>query len=319
MKLYRFLQLTVLIAVTIHGGSAAEIRKETYVYKRVGDLEIKSDVYTAGDSTKRRVIVWIHGGALINGHRESVPTWLKALLEPGYAVVSIDYRLAPETKLPEVVADVEDAMRWIRDRGPELFQADPRRLAVVGGSAGGYLTLVAGYRARPRPTALVSLFGYGDLIGPWYSQPSPHPRHHRLKPSRDEAYRQVSGPPISDSRQRQGDGGAFYQYCRQHGSWPQAVSGWNPHSEPERFHPYMPLKNVTPDYPPTLLIHGDADTDVPHEQSVLMAADFKTHGVEHRLITLPGAEHGLAGVDQKAVDEAYRAAADFIRRHLEPR
>ena len=144
-------------------------------------------------------------------------------------------------------ADIEDAFRWIRKEGPQLFAGRPERIAVVGGSAGGYLTLTAGFRVKPRPAALVSLWGYGDLVGPWYSEPSPHPRHHTIKLSRDEAYQQVSGPPISDSRERKGNGGAFYQFCRQQGLWPKAVSGWDPHTEAEKFAPFMPVKNVTPD------------------------------------------------------------------------
>ena len=52
-------------------------------------------------------------------------------------VVSIDYRLAPETKLPAIVEDVQDACRWVRERGPKLFRIAPERLAVMGGSAGG--------------------------------------------------------------------------------------------------------------------------------------------------------------------------------------
>ena len=118
---------------------------------------------------------------------------------------------------------------------------------------------------------LVSFWGYGDLVGDWYSQPSKHARHHRIKLTDAEARAQVSGAPISDARDRHGNGGAFYQYCRQRGIWPQEVSGWDPHTQTEKFYPFMPVKNVTADYPPTLLIHGTIDTDVPHEQSVMMA------------------------------------------------
>lgn len=134
--------------------------------------------------------------------------------------------------------------------------------------------------------------------------------------TREEAFKQVSGPPVSDSRERAGDGGAFYQHCRQHGIWPESVTGWNPHTEPERFHPFMPLKNVTPDYPPTLLVHGTIDTDVPFEQSVLMADEFKKHKVPHELIAVPAAEHGLAGGDPKLIDEAYARAFAFLDEQL---
>jgi acetyl esterase/lipase len=169
---------------------------------------------------------------------------------------------------------------------------------------------------KPRPRALVSLYGYGDIVGPWYSEPSPHPRHQVSKLSREEAFKQVSGKPISDSRERKGDGGAFYQFCRQQGLWPQAVSGWDPRKEPEKFYPYMAVKNVTADYPPTLLIHGDKDTDVPYEQSEMMAGEFRKHQVEHRLIRLEGGEHGLAGADPKLINRAYADAATFLERHL---
>jgi acetyl esterase/lipase len=237
------------------------------------------------------------------------------MLDKGFAVVSIDYRLAPETQLPAVISDVEDAFRWIREKGPEVFGADPDNIVVSGGSAGGYLTLVTGYRVKPRPKALVAFWGYGDLVGPWYSDPSPHPAHHQKKLSREEAFKQVSGKPIADARERQGDGGGFYQFCRQQGLWPKAVSGWDPKTEPEKFFPFMPVKNVTPDYPPTLMIHGEKDTDVPHEQSVMMAAELKKNGVEHRLISVPNAEHGLPGIDPKVRDEIWHDAIEFLVKH----
>ncbi len=294
----------------------AEISSTTYVYKTVGDLEIHADVHRAGDSVSRPVAVWIHGGALINGHRESLPDRVKdMLLGAGRAIVSIDYRLAPETKLGAILEDVEDAFRWIRDKGPDLFAADAERVAVLGGSAGGYLTLATGHRMHPRPDVLVAFWGYGDLIGDWYSKPSPHERHHNITMSREEALAQVNGPPISDSRDRPGDGGAFYQHCRQHGLWPAEVSGWDPRAEAEKFYPYMPVRNVTPDYPPTLLIHGTADTDVPYEQSAMMAEQLRQHDVEHSLISVPGAEHGLSGGDPALVDEAYASALEFVVRH----
>ena len=291
--------------------------KKTWVYKKVGELEIKADVYRAGDEKTRPVVVWIHGGALINGHREAVSgkvmDWAK---KSGYVLVSIDYRLAPESQLPLVVEDVQDAMKWIRKEGPKLFHADPAKLAVTGGSAGGYLTLTTGYRVQPAPSVLISFWGYGDLVGDWYSRPSPHARHQTSKMPRDEALRQVSGPPIADSRDRPGNGGAFYQYCRQQGAWPQAVSGWNPHTEPEKFHPFMPVKNVTPQYPPTVLVHGDKDTDVPYEQSTLMAEQFRAQQVPFELLTIANGEHGLSGGDPKVIEAAYEKAFQFADKYL---
>ena len=125
-------------------------------YVENGHPQQKLDLYLPAQP-KGPLLVWIHGGALIMGHREGIDQRLKqTFLEKEYAVVSIDYRLAPETQLPQIIEDVEDAFRWIRDKGPELFDADPRAIAVSGGSAGGYLTLVTGYRIQPRPVALVA-------------------------------------------------------------------------------------------------------------------------------------------------------------------
>lgn len=294
-------------------GENEKMQVTTHTYKTVGDLAIKADVWRAADELVRPVLVWIHGGALIMGDRGGIDRRVKEhALSAGYVLVSIDYRLAPETKLSEIIADLEDAFRWIRREGPRLFHADPDRLAVVGGSAGGYLTLTSGFRVKPRPQALLALYGYGDLIGDWYSKPSPHPRHHHSHLSRDEAYQQVSGPPIAEAQHRHGNGGAFYEYCRQTGTWPQAVTGWDPHKEAERFSPFMPVKNVTADYPPTVLVHGTKDTDVPYEQSTMMAEKLQHAGVPRKLITVPDGEHGFDGADAKVVDAAYAEAFAFI-------
>ena len=317
-----FLQLATATATLLPwrpaaAGGELQVRVTNYTYKRAGELEIKADVHRANDDLLRPVVVWIHGGALINGHRGGIDRRVKKMmLDAGYVIVSIDYRLAPESKLPAIIEDMEDAFAWVRKEGPVLFRADTRKIAVMGSSAGGYLTLTSGYRVQPRPAVLVSFWGYGDLAGDWYSQPSKHPRHHRTKITREEAFKQVSGPPVSDSRDRNGNGGAFYQYCRQYGVWPKEVSGWDPHAQVKKFIPYMPARNVTKEYPPTMLIHGTRDTDVPYEQSVMMAGEHKRHGVEHELITIPNGEDGLGGGDAKLIDEAYHSALEFVQRHM---
>ena len=292
--------------------------KETVVYKEVGGLPIKADVFHYADAKPRPVVVSLHGGALIMGHRGNLDKKVSAFaLTNGYVLVSFDYRLAPETHLPAIIEDLEDAFRWLRAEGASRFHLDPDRVGVTGGSAGGYLTLVTGYRVQPRPRVLVAYFGYGDLIGDWYSVPSPYPRHNPRKITAEEAWRQVSGPLVADARDRKGDGGIFYNFCRQTGQWPKAVSGWDPHTEPEKFFPYMPLKNVTADYPPTVLLHGTADTDVPFEQSKLMAEELARHGVAFQFHQIANAEHGLAGGDPAEKDAANRQAFAFMKKYLE--
>lgn len=291
-----------------------EISAKTYVYKKVGELEIKATVHRPNDTIIRPVVVSIHGGALMIGHRDwKNNTLCSKLLEEGYAIVSIDYRLAPETKLPEIIKDIEDAFDWINDKGPKLFHIETSKIAVTGNSAGGYLTLTSGFRVQPQPTVLVAFYGYGDLIGDWYSTPS---KHHDSDISEQEAWNEVSGSPISDSRDREGKGGAFYMYCRKYGLWPKAVSDWNPSTGAKKFFPYMPVKNVSHNYPPTMLIHGTNDTDVPYEQSTLMAKELKKHDVIHELITIPDAEHGLRDGNPILIEKAHNSAVKFINRFM---
>ena len=301
-----------------HVSAQSELVKTTVAYRKVDGHEILADVHRPPGHGVCPVIVWIHGGALITGHREGINSQVRALAtEKGYALVSLDYRLAPETKLPQLISDIEAAFHWLAADGAKRFHLDPERIVVSGGSAGGYLALVTGYRARPRPKALVALYGYGDLIGDWYSTPSPHPRHNPRKITRAEATKQTDGTVISDARQRNGNGGTIYLYFRQNGIWPQEVSGFDRASIAGKIAPFEPVRNVTADYPPTLLIHGTSDTDVPYEQSTMMAAQFEEYGVPFLLKSIANAEHGFGGGDPRKIEAAYRTMREFIVKHLE--
>ena len=137
------LEVDAQSARPVGAGSEATFSKATYTYKRVGECDIKADVYRLPGKDVRPAVVWIHGGALIFGNRGSVrPDQLQRYLQAGFVLISIDYRLAPETKLPDIIEDLRDAYRWVREKGPELFWVNADRIALVGNSAGGYLALV---------------------------------------------------------------------------------------------------------------------------------------------------------------------------------
>ena len=100
------------------------MNKQTYTYKVVGNCEIQADVYEASGRPPRPAILFLHGGALILGSREGIhPGQLDRYLNAGYALISVDYRLAPETKLPAIIEDVQDAVRG---------QHQPGEVACVG-------------------------------------------------------------------------------------------------------------------------------------------------------------------------------------------
>jgi acetyl esterase/lipase len=293
---------------------------ETFAYKVVGDHKILADVYRIPGDKVRPAIVWIHGGALIFGSRKSLPEeQLKLYLDAGYTVISIDYRLAPETKLPGIIEDLEDAVAWVTAEGPERFHIDPARMAVIGHSAGGYLTLMAGFRTKPVPKALVSFYGYGDITGPWYSAPDSF-YNQRPKIGKDVAFQAVGEAVVSNAPASAPghNRGQFYLYCRQNGLWPLQVTGHDPNQDPEWFLPFEPLKNVNDAYPPTVLLHGEKDTDVPFWQSVKMAEELHRHGIPVELVTDRDWTHGFdrAGMDDGAVRQAFEKILSFLEENL---
>ena len=311
-------RVALLLMVAALAPLAGQTRpgKNTYTYKTVGELKIELDVHRGEGKGLRPGIFYIHGGALIGGNRGSIhPKQLARYLEAGFKVVSIDYRLAPETKLPEILADVEDAWRWVQKNGRKRAGIDPKRVAVVGHSAGGYLTLTTGYRVKPLPRALVSFYGYGDLIADWYSKPDPFYSSKPPVPEQEArdavGVRPVADVPGSNKRFR------YYLFLRQRGWWPKEVSGVDPALHPEAFRPWCPASNVTGKFPPTMLLHGDKDTDVPVAQSDQMAALLKQHGVECEYVRVAGAGHGFDGKMNDAATRAlFERAVEFLRVRL---
>jgi dipeptidyl aminopeptidase/acylaminoacyl peptidase len=97
------------------------------------------------------------------------------------------------------------------------------------------------------------------------------------------------------------------------------VVGFDPLKEPRAFDRYCPIRNVTKDYPPTLLLHGDNDTDVPHQQSVAMAAELKRVGVAHDFVSIKGGGHGFdgKGMNDPTVSAAFGTIEVFLKKHLE--
>ena len=291
-----------------------DAKPKTFIYKRAQGCSIRADVYRPpGAVGQLPTVVYIHGGALIAGSRQEVGLQhLDRYQAAGYAVVAFDYRLAPQAKAPAILEDVDDAFRWIHRRQADLG-VDATRLAVVGHSAGGYLTLAAGARVLPRPRALVSFYGYGDLAAQWYAKPDPFYCSQPLVSA--EAAAKAAGVKLVSHPQ--GDRWPFYLYCRQNGLWPKEVAGLDPFTQRDELLKYCPQYSIPADYPPTLLLHGDADTDVPYRQSVDMAAALSHAGIEHELVTIHGGSHGFdcdksSPVRTQSLDKVIA----FLGRHL---
>lgn len=285
---------------------------ETHCYKQAGRLNILADVYLPSpDCWPAPALLWLHGGALVLGGRQMVAgEQLAAYLEAGFAVIAPDYRLAPETKLPDILLDLQDAAAWLRagEAGPAV---DPLRIALVGHSAGGFLALSLAARLQPRACAVVSFYGYGDITADWLSSPS---THYLRQPAvgRAEALQAIGGEAIA-----QAEAAArlpFYVHCRQSGTWAGMVcgSGANPSD-------FSPALHIPGDHPPTFLLHGETDSDVPSSQSVQMASALAAQGIEHSLLILPGLGHDFDqagnGLNDPEVHAAFAQVLDFLKTH----
>lgn len=257
--------------------------KKTVTYKKDTNFEIKGDFYPCSRKFSP-VIVYIHGGGLVWGSREDMKTeQINLYLDAGFNVFSIDYRLAPETKLPQIQADIEDALAWLKNDGIKEFDYNPDKIAVIGSSAGGYLALLTGTFTK-KPQAIVSLYGYGDITGDWAVKPSPHYQRMTTVP------KELANMLVSDKIITVGPierRYAIYMYGRQSGAWTWEISGL----AKEELFPYCPVKNVSAEFPPTLLLHGTMDEDVPYDQSVKMLEAINNAGAEGRLFTVPNGKH----------------------------
>ena len=95
------------------------------------------------------VLLYTHGGGFTIGSIESHDTFCRVLsATSGAAVLSLDYRLAPEWRFPTAVHDAWDALHWLAGEGGRALGLDTTRIAVGGDSAGGTLAAVSAVHAR---------------------------------------------------------------------------------------------------------------------------------------------------------------------------
>ncbi len=291
--------------------------KQTYTYRQVGGHEIEADVYPGRGPGARPAVIWIHGGALIFGSKNDIGALpLKKLRAAGFTVVAVNYRLAPEAKLTEILRDLDHAHAWIRAQADRL-KIDSSRIAVMGHSAGGYLALSAAHRFQPRPRAVVSFYGYGELTADWYTRPA-RPYTDEAKVSRRKAFAAVGTQAISETNEEQTMARLpLYTYLRQNGLWPEVVSGGVSPADRSWFAAVEPLRQVARDWPPTILLHGEKDEDVPFRQAKLMAEAFREHGVAHQLYSRADWGHVFEEDESDIeVQRAIEAMLAFLKRHV---
>jgi acetyl esterase/lipase len=266
-----------------------------------GYRALELDLWVPAGPGPAPLVVWVHGGAFMVGHRHGFPPALRegqlvdALLAAGLAVASIEYRHAREAVFPAQLHDAQAAVRWLRHHADGLG-LDPARVGIGGESAGGHIAALVAFAAgRPElqgalgvrgpgteVSALVDWFGVSDL----------------------DAMPEFEVPPEVAARLAPEDLVA-----------PEDVllAGVDPAVRAVS----SPLPLVGPGAPPTLLVHGDADTVVPLEQSVRLHEALQAAGASSRLVVVPGADHGFTGAADP--DALVADTVEHFRAELTPR
>lgn len=267
---------------------AAQPTQEGIEYARFGETPLLLDLFLPAEISRPvPVIVWVHGGAWRSGSRSDVP--VAGLVNNGFAIASIDYRLSPVARFPAQVHDIKAAIRYLRAHAEE-FKFDPARFVIAGSSAGGHLAALVGVtnghpvlegtvgehrRQSSDVQAIVSFYGASDLTT-ILSQSTPHGLSVRV-------------PAL------------------------QLLLGGQPDQQPDLARLASPVMHIDQRDPPLMLIHGDQDPQMPLQQSAELASAYEKAGLPVRFRVVSGGLHGGPGFFEPPL---LADVATFLRQHL---
>ena len=257
----------LLLSMTSIAGQSNVPTHNGIEYTRVGSRSLKLDLYLPAPSLLPcPLIVWVHGGGWRSGARTEMP--LSALVEMGYGVASVDYRLTPEAAFPANVHDLKAAVRFLRAQA-QRFGLQTTSVAIAGSSAGGHLAALVGV-TNGHP----SLEGNG---GEDSSQSS-------------AVQAIVSFYGASNLQSILGQSTAFGLTVRVPAL--QLLLGGQPVDRPSLAKLASPVAHIDAHDPPLMLIHGDQDPQMPIDQSRELTRAYEQHGLTVRFVPMPGSKHG---------------------------
>ena len=254
---------------------------ENVVFGTGGDRELRCDVFTPPDDARgRTAILLVHGGGWMQGDRTQLKGYGVQLARYGYLCVAAEYRLSQEAIWPAQIHDVNAALRWMRANAASLG-IDPEKICVSGNSAGGHLALMV----AAREPAFAGDGGNAGFAAGCAAIVAIYPPTLLRVATPGDALGLLFGGHVARSVE-------------------DAAS---------------PLSYARADFPPTLLIHGNADTVVPVSASFEMyqalakaGAAVELHvydGVPHAFDAAPEFGHQVTDLIALFVDRKVRRAA----------
>ncbi|MBO0473646.1 hypothetical protein IGL98_001068 [Enterococcus sp. DIV0840] len=236
--------------------------KQTFLYNNLDDIDLSMTFYSKqNDTSTKATLIYFHGGGLLYGTRDDLPeTYCELLTENGYNLLTVDYPLAPEVKLPTIVTCLKEAIDWFLKNHKTILGLENSNYFLFGRSAGGFLTYLLSARHRfEEQKGLISFYGYYDLTNPSFSQPnSYYNRFPKTAPLAAQAL--IQSRPIAEVSINERF--SLYLSGRQFGNWLSYLV--NTPSEKEDF---SLTETELTELPPTFLAHSSADQDVPVEAS----------------------------------------------------
>lgn len=284
--MHRFLIATAAALLGACSFAQAQNTQTDIEFARVDGLPLMLDLHKPA-ALNPPLIVYVHGGAWRAGDKKDVPIF--RLVNHGYAIASIGYRLSTQAVFPAQIHDIKAAIRYLRAKAT-LYQIDASRVAVVGSSAGGHLAALVGVSNGQTELegkvgdcldqssdvqCTVSFYGASNL-------------QTLLSQSSEEALK-MRVPAL------------------------QLLLGGQPVDKPALAKLASPVAHLDNNDPPLLLIHGDADPQMPYAQSQELERACQAKDVSVRLDTMPGSMHGGAEFYD---EERIAIVARFLDQHL---
>ncbi|KXN81935.1 Versiconal hemiacetal acetate esterase [Leucoagaricus sp. SymC.cos] len=292
------------------------------VFSEIDGVSIAMDVYIPEQATKDErapVLLWWHGGGLLQGTRKAAaPHTRYASAKHGLCVVSVDYRLAPQTRLPGILADCKAAIDFVQsDKFAEATsnRVDSSHLIVSGSSAGGWLALLAGtgigFEASgvepPKGiTGIAAIYPITDLLDPfWSTKHRPVVYLDRIIEHSEMATFVDPNSEKTSWAKATGKRSMFYHYMVQEAILVELLlegTGIDPMS-------YSIAQNVRAGkvkaLPPTYVITGNKDTKVPYQQSLDVVAAYESVGSAVEYHEIGGVDHRFDDAESEQMESMY--------------